>query len=60
MKRSGIFFRVIAIVERGLKLTILSGDHHAPTRHLAERLGIDEYFAEVLPEDKATQIKALQ
>jgi len=46
--------------ERGLKLTILSGDHHAPTRHLAERLGIDEYFAEVLPEDKATQIKALQ
>ena len=45
---------------RGLKLAILSGDHEAPTRHLAERLGIDEYFAEVLPEGKAAQIKQLQ
>ncbi|OUD16297.1 hypothetical protein TPSD3_00825 [Thioflexithrix psekupsensis] len=45
---------------RGLKLAILSGDHAAPTRHLAARLGIDEYYAEVLPEAKAEQIKALQ
>ncbi len=45
---------------RGLKLAILSGDHVAPTRHLAARLGIDEYYAEVLPEGKAAQIKALQ
>ncbi len=45
---------------RGLKLAILSGDHVGPTRYLAERLGIDDYFAEVLPEGKAAQIQALQ
>lgn len=45
---------------RGLKLSILSGDHDAPTRYLAQRLNIDDYFAEVLPEDKAAQIQSLQ
>lgn len=45
---------------RGLKLAILSGDHAAPTRHLAARLGIDEYYAEVLPEGKSSKIKELQ
>lgn len=46
--------------ERGLKLYILSGDHQEPTRHLAEQLGIDDFFAEVLPEGKADIIKQLQ
>ena len=46
--------------KRGLKLCILSGDHLQPTHHLAERLGIDDFFAEVLPEGKADMIKQLQ
>jgi Cu2+-exporting ATPase len=33
--------------QRGLKLYILSGDHQQPTQHLAQRLNIDEFFAEV-------------
>ncbi len=45
---------------RGLKLCILSGDHRQPTRHLAQRLGIDDFFAEVLPEGKADMIRQLQ
>lgn len=46
--------------QRGLKLCILSGDHLQPTRHLAQRLGIDDVFAEVLPEGKADMIRQLQ
>lgn len=46
--------------KRGLKLCILSGDHEQPTRQLAESLGIEQYFAETLPEDKARHIEALQ
>ena len=46
--------------QRGLKLYILSGDHHQPTEHLAQYLKIDDFFAEVLPEEKADKIKQLQ
>ncbi|MDD5033380.1 MAG: heavy metal translocating P-type ATPase [Methylococcaceae bacterium] len=51
---------VTELKRRGLKLAILSGDRIEPTRHLAERLEIDEFFAEVLPEDKANYVEALQ
>lgn len=39
---------------------IISGDNAAPTRKLAEELGIDQYFAPVLPQDKAARIQELQ
>jgi heavy metal translocating P-type ATPase len=45
---------------QGLQLYILSGDHEAPTRRLADHLKMDGYFAEVLPEEKADRIKHLQ
>jgi len=46
--------------ERGLTVHILSGDHDKPTQHLAKLLGIDKYFAEVLPDGKADVIDGLQ
>src|SRR5262245_10025957 len=39
---------------------IISGDHETPTRHLAVALGIEQCFAETLPEDKASLIEELQ
>lgn len=46
---------------RGAKhIAIISGDHEQPTRRLAERLGVDRYFAEVLPQDKAKYVELLQ
>ena len=39
---------------------IISGDHETPTRRLAHSLGIERYFAETLPEDKASLIEELQ
>ena len=46
--------------ERGVRLYIISGDHEQPTRNLAAQLGITDYFAEVLPEDKAGLVERLQ
>ncbi len=46
--------------ERGLNLCIISGDHQQPTERLANILGIDDFFAETLPEDKAKHIETLQ
>jgi heavy metal translocating P-type ATPase len=47
--------------DRGIKhIAIISGDHEAPTRKLAESLGMDRYFAQVLPADKADHVITLQ
>jgi Cu2+-exporting ATPase len=46
--------------QRNLALCIISGDHYQPTKNLADSLGITEFFAETLPEDKAKHIEALQ
>jgi len=45
---------------RGFKLGIISGDHPEPTRHLAASLGIDDYYAQVLPEAKANLVTQLE
>lgn len=45
---------------RGLALYLVSGDHPTPTRELAETLGLDRWFAEVLPADKARLVADLQ
>ncbi|MBL8481071.1 MAG: HAD-IC family P-type ATPase, partial [Rhodocyclaceae bacterium] len=46
--------------ERGLALYICSGDQDVPTQRLAEQLGMTGYFANVLPEGKATLVERLQ
>lgn len=52
---------VAGLRARGIRhLAIISGDHEAPTRRLAERLGMDRYFAQVLPADKADYVEKLQ
>jgi heavy metal translocating P-type ATPase len=39
---------------------IISGDHEAPTKKLAEEIGVNDYFAETLPENKADLIEQFQ
>jgi Cu2+-exporting ATPase len=47
--------------QRGIQhIAIISGDREAPTRKLAADLGIDEYFAETLPQHKADIIQQLR
>lgn len=45
---------------RGKQVYIISGDQEEPTRNLAARLGIDDYFANTLPEAKAGHVERLQ
>ncbi len=46
---------------RGIKhIAVVSGDHEAPTRKLADSLCMDRYFAQVLPADKAAYVEQLQ
>lgn len=44
----------------GMKIAMLTGDSEEVARTVASELGIDEYYAEVLPEDKAKMIQNLK
>ncbi|MEL7277868.1 MAG: heavy metal translocating P-type ATPase [Pseudomonadota bacterium] len=58
--RDGAAEMVAALRDRGLPVTILTGDTAVAARALAGRLGIDDVRAELLPEDKAQAIAALE
>lgn len=45
---------------RNLDFYIISGDQEGPTRTLAQTLGIANYFANTLPENKAQLVEQLQ
>ncbi len=46
--------------ELGLEVAMITGDHEQVAGAIARDLGIDRYFAQVLPEDKAKYVKKLQ
>jgi Cu+-exporting ATPase len=43
-----------------IKIVMVSGDNEATSRTVADKLGIDEVFAEVLPDRKIAVVKELQ
>ena len=49
-----------ALHDRGIEVAMLTGDAEAVAHAVAEELGIDTVFAEVLPEDKASKVRELQ
>jgi Cu2+-exporting ATPase len=46
--------------EMGIQVAMLTGDSQAVAKSVAEELGIDRFFAEVLPEDKDKKVQQLQ
>jgi P-type Cu2+ transporter len=51
---------VDALHRQGLKVAMLTGDSRDVAQAVADELGIDELFAEVLPEDKDSKVAELQ
>jgi Cu2+-exporting ATPase len=45
---------------RGIEVAMLTGDSEAVAKAVADELGIDQTFAEVLPEDKDQKVQQLQ
>jgi Cu2+-exporting ATPase len=43
-----------------LQIAMITGDNEATARYVAKELGLDAYFAEVLPDKKSEKIKELQ
>jgi Cu+-exporting ATPase len=46
--------------ELGMRIIMLTGDNERTARVIAEKLGTDEFYAGVLPEDKYERVKALR
>jgi Cu2+-exporting ATPase len=44
----------------GIKTAMITGDSDEVAAYVASQLGLDQYFAEVRPEDKAAKVKELQ
>jgi Cu2+-exporting ATPase len=51
---------IAKLKELGVKVYMLTGDSEEVAQWVAKELGIDEYFAQVLPDQKAEKIKALK
>jgi len=51
---------ISSLRQRNMSMAIISGDHEKPTQKLAQELGIEHYFAETLPKNKADIIEQLQ
>jgi Cu2+-exporting ATPase len=46
--------------QRGVHVAMITGDSEETAKRVAQELGLDEYFARVLPEDKVQKVKDLQ
>ena len=51
---------ISALKSLGLEVAMITGDHEQVARAISNELGIDRYFAQVLPEDKAKYVRELQ
>jgi Cu2+-exporting ATPase len=53
--------KAIALLKKmSIKCMMLTGDNQKVARWVSEEIGLDEYFAEVLPQEKSAKVKEVQ
>nr|MDO8076597.1 cation-translocating P-type ATPase [Candidatus Freyarchaeota archaeon] len=57
--REEAFDTIAELKRRGIKTVMITGDNERTARAIAERIGLDEYHAELLPQDKVNIIEKL-
>ncbi len=58
--RPSSYDAIRTLKEMGIRCMMLTGDNRQTAAYVAEELGLDDFFAEVLPEEKANKIKEVQ
>lgn len=51
---------IAALKALDIRCLMLTGDNKATAKWVSDQIGLDEYFAEVLPRDKAAKVKEVQ
>ncbi|MEO6237848.1 MAG: copper-translocating P-type ATPase [Vicinamibacterales bacterium] len=51
---------IAALKALNIRCMMLTGDNQAVAKWVSDQVGLDEYFAEVLPQDKAAKVKEVQ
>ena len=51
---------IATLKSMGIKTAMITGDSDEVAAYVSKQLGLDQYFAEVRPEDKAAKVKELQ
>jgi len=51
---------ITALKALDIRCLMLTGDNKATAKWVSDQIGLDEYFAEVLPQDKAAKVKEVQ
>lgn len=51
---------ITQLKQHGIRVSMITGDSEETAKRVAQELGLDEYFARVLPEDKVQRVKDLQ
>ena len=51
---------IAALKALDIRCLMLTGDNKATAKWVSDQIGLDEYFAEVLPKDKAAKVKEVQ
>lgn len=51
---------IAELKKMNIRCMMLTGDNQQVAKNVADDLGLDEYFAEVLPQDKAAKIQEIQ
>lgn len=58
--KQGVEVAISNFKAQGLKVIMLTGDHHATATHVANEVGIQDFHAQLMPNDKLDWIKQLQ